>query len=136
MCHVLYMASDKERPLVPWDQARRGFHVTRWDEGTLPHVTKPCLHYLGSDQGCGCGFQHAALSLSEDEEHRAEVKKNQEGLARYLSECLVDEESVELFTCWNGDETQPLVRRREIRVGELLEDEFEFEEKEVLVVRA
>jgi hypothetical protein len=136
MCHVLYMASDKERPLVAWDDAQRGFHVTPWDQGALPHLTKPHLRYLGSDQGCGCGFQHAALSWTEDEEHRSSVRKNQQGLARYLAACLMDEESIELFTCWNGDETQPLKRRREIRVADLLEDEFEFEEKEVVVVRA
>ena len=73
MCHVLYLASDKERPLVPWDEARRGFHVTPCDGVALPHLTKRHLRDLGSDQGCGCGFQHAALSLIDDEEQRAEV---------------------------------------------------------------
>jgi len=136
MCHVLYMASDKERPLVSWDDAQRGFHVTTWDQGTLPHLTKPHLRYLGSDQGCGCGFQHLPRSLMEDEEQRNGVRLNQQGLARYLAECLADEESIELFTCWNGDEAEPLKRRREIRLAELLEDDFEFEEKEVVIVRA
>jgi hypothetical protein len=136
MCHVLYMASDKERPLVSWDEARRGFHVRPWDGVALPHLTKPHIRYLGSDQGCGCGFQHVPLSMIEEEEQRTIVKNNQEGLARYLRDCLADEESIELFTCWYGDESQPLEHRRKIRVGELLEDDFGFEEKELIVVRA
>jgi hypothetical protein len=136
MCHVLYMASDKERPLVSWDDAHRGFHVALRDGVAVPHLTKPHIRYLGSDQGCGCGFQTAGLAMIDDKEQRAIVRKNQEGLARYLSECLSDEEFIELFTCWNGDEALPLERRRELRVEELLEDEFEFGEKELIVVRA
>jgi hypothetical protein len=136
MCHVLYMASGKERPLVSCDDSRRGFHVRHGAEVALPHLTKPHLHYLGSDQGCGCGFQHLPLDMMEDEEQRATVKTNQEGLARYLSSCLADEESIELFTCWNGDESHPLEHRRDIHVSDLLKDDFEFMEKELVTVRA
>ena len=136
MCHVLYMASDKERPLVSWDDSRRGFHVRTGDEVTLPHLTKPHIRYLGSDESCGCGFQHLPLSMIEDEAQRLKVKDNQAGLARYLATCLADEESIELFTCWNGDEAHPLEHRREIRVSDLLKDDFEFMEKELVTVRA
>lgn len=136
MCHVLYLASAKERPLLPSEEGRLTFHVASRDEVPLPHLTKPHIRYLGSDQGCGCGFQHTPLSLIDDAGQRASVRDNQQRLARYLSECLADEDSIELFTCWNGDESLPLEARREIHVSDLLEDEFEFNEKELITVRA
>lgn len=137
MCFVLYMASDRDRPPVTWDDAKPAFHVMADDpdaERVRGQFAKKNVYYLGSDNGCGCGFQRENDWLSSDPKERASKQQNQKLLAGYLAGCLNDEDGVELFGCWSGDEQETPVRRREISVSDLLGEEFFFIEKEHILV--
>lgn len=113
MCFVLYMASDRARPEIERNEAEPAFYVKRNDpdaESARKQFTKKNVYYLGSDQGCGCGFQQEYDSMNDDSKERESKGENQRRLALYLAECLSDEESIELFGCWSGDEQEDSVQ--------------------------
>mgnify|MGYP001202638673 CR=1 FL=1 len=138
MCYSLYMASDRERPEVPWDEAKPAFYVNASDpdaERARGQFTKKKLYYLGSDEGCGCGFQRENDWMSEDPKERDAKRENQLRLASYLSSCLEDEDAIELYGCWSGGEEDEPVRTREIVVADLRDEHFFFIESERIVVK-
>ena len=127
------MASDKERPSIPWREDKPAFHVTREDPDALRarrHFHKPHLYYVGSDEGCGCGFQREHDRLSETPEERGRTRANQENLADYLRQCLEDEEEIELYGCWSGDEGEEATSERDLPLDSLLSDSFAFVESQ------
>ena len=136
MCLVLYLASDRPRPTIPWDAERPAFHVLADEPAAVvaAQFTKPHVYYLGSDQGCGCGFMQHFDTQYEDA--GAEEKAvNQRGLHAYVSACLRDEPAVELFSCWSGDESAEAESDRTVRVADLLSRAFHFAERQRTVVR-
>ena len=138
MCYILYMASDKVRPLIPFDPDHRAFCVQEpgaYGGNIRAQFTKPHVYELDSDQGCGCGFAREHDWMNEDPEQLAATRDNQERLSRYLAACLADEDSLELYGCWNGDESQPPVRHREITPQDVLGERFHFIEKEHIIVK-
>jgi len=141
MCFVLYMASDKRRREIPWDERTPAFHVSAEHtdaQKVRVHFSKPDVYYLGSSSYCGCDFPRAPLWTYEkaDDAEKQDVQENQARLHAYLKECLVDEDCVELFGCWSGNEGQPVESERTIRVDDLVSDEFFFDENrpELIVV--
>jgi len=131
------MASERVRPIIKWDDAHPAFYVSTDDPDSArakEQFEKQNVHYLGSDNGCGCGFRRENDWLSDDENVRVSKGENQRQLAMYIAECLRDEESVELYGCWSGDEDSPAVRHRVIAVGELIDENFFFIEKEHITV--
>lgn len=140
MCFVLYMASDRERREIAWDENDRHFHVKANDvdaQRARSQFSKNSVHYLGSGDGCGCAFRRDPdwVFAQENEDRRHEIEDNQRRLHEYLSECLVDEDEIELFGCWSGDEEIPAEKSRTILVDDLVTKEFFFEEREKIVVR-
>jgi hypothetical protein len=73
--------------------------------------------------------------MSDDPKERESKGENQKRLASHLAGCLEDEDCVELFGCWSGDEQEEPVRQREIAVHELLDENFFFIEKEHVIVK-
>ncbi|WP_367874562.1 hypothetical protein [Luteolibacter sp. Populi] len=139
MCYILYMASDKILPLIPYDPEQRAFCVQEpgsYGGDIRTQFTKAHVYELGSDQGCGCGFPGEHDWMNEDPEKLAATRDNQERLSRYLAACLEDEDSLELYGCWNGDESLPPVRHREITPQDVLGERFHFIEKEHILVKS
>ena len=134
MCFVLYMASDKPRREIRWEDAAPAFHVISGDPASIKaarHFSKRHVYYLGSSSYCGCDFRRAPEWLLQERgemEQRA-VAENQVRLHAYLSECLDDKDAIELFTCWSGDEEMPPQSRRSIAVDDLITPEFFFDDQ-------
>ena len=87
------------------------------------------IYRLGSTSHCGCDFELPDDPILSDADE-ADIKKwrdNMTNLHAYVAECLGDEESVELFGCWSGDEAKPVQLRRLIRVVKLLDETFRFD---------
>lgn len=138
MCFVLYLASAKHRPVIAWDDNSPSFHVPLDDDDaakTAPHFTKPIVHYVGSDNRCGCGFRQEYDHMSDDPEQIASKNENQRRLHDYAAACLTDEDWIELYSCWSGDESLPYEHSRKISLDELLADEFAFLERQLTVVK-
>lgn len=139
MCFLLYLASSKVRPAIAWDEKQPGFLVKIDDpevEKVRSHFSRPHIHYLGSSDGCGCAFRRDPdwVFAGEEEARKQLIQESQLRLYRYLSECLQDEEAVELYGCWAGDEGLPIENDRVIGVEELIDPGFYFRERERLVV--
>jgi hypothetical protein len=133
MCFVLYMASDKARREIPWDEKLPAFHVKADDadaQKARRQFSKRYAYYLGSSSGCGCDFRREPDWIHEKREsdEKQKAMTNQSGLHAYVKECLVDEDTLELFGCWSGDEDKPIQNRRNIHVDDLLGNEFFFDD--------
>jgi hypothetical protein len=67
---MLYLGSNKERPTSVWDEANPSFYVQKDNtqysveiqqsesiEQVKTHISKQFIYYVGSHEGCGCGFR-------------------------------------------------------------------------------
>lgn len=140
MCFVLYMASDLERPLVPWEETSPAFYVSNSDddiEKVRGRFGKKFVYYIGSDNGCGCGFKRdpeGEFSQLEPEERQSK-RENHRRLFEYVADCLRSEKEIELFGCWSGDEELPGEGCRTVIVDDLADRTFWFKEREKVVVK-
>jgi len=140
MCFVLYVASRSKPPLIGFRPEAPALNTKELNEHTqsvrdkftLPHVV-----YVGSDQGCGCGFRFllreqvadADLIFSDDVEADPSRQRNQQQLRDFLLEKFKDEPFVELFGCWSGDEAQPAEFNDEIPLQRIVDLRFSFRER-------
>jgi hypothetical protein len=134
---VVYVASDYPLPTLAWDVTRPGFHVAELDERGQPvrrHFSKPCVYYLGSHEGCGCGFQYGEYEGFEDEPDLVAKRQSRRRLVDFLEVALQHQQHVELFACWDGDEGAEVEQRGHVRPADLLRTRTFFRERELLVV--
>lgn len=134
---MVYVASDYPLPLIPWDPSRPGFHVTKLPDRAAPvrrQFSKPHIYYVGSHEGCGCGFQYGEYEGFEDEADLPVKRDSRRRLAELLAVALQHQPQVELFACWDGDEGLLAEHTDRIRSGDLTEARTFFREKELLVV--
>lgn len=137
MCFVLYLGSDLPRPLIDWDESQPRFHVKADDADAQiasKHFSKRNVYYVGSNEGCGCGFRQEFDVMIEDAAELAKHSENQAQLHGYVKQCLEDEKTIELYGCWSGDESLSLEHERSITVEELLQDDFWFAERQRTIV--
>ncbi len=52
-----------------------------------------------------------------------------------MEECLVDEDTVELYSCWSGEEDLSVEHERVVPLAELQKETFGFLERQRTVVR-
>ena len=106
MCWALYAASDRELPVIAWDNSAPAFYTSQIDEHDSAIKSQFSLSnivYLGSHEGCGCGFfndeepQDQAISCST--------------LAEYLTRARSSGAAVEVFLCWEGGQGNPASSR-------------------------
>jgi hypothetical protein len=134
---MVYVASDYPLPTLAWDAAHPGFYVTELSERDEPvrrHFTKPCVYYVGSHEGCGCGFQYGEYVGYEEEADLVQKQASRRRLAEFLAVALQHQAEVELFACWGGDEGAKAEYRERVRPVDLLRTRTFFREGEVLVV--
>ncbi len=66
MCTMVYLASEKPLPIIPWDEEHPSFHTENVQEidvaekasAVRSRFSKPFVYRLGSNQRCGCGFAY------------------------------------------------------------------------------
>lgn len=111
MCLALFVASDHELPLIPWDEAAPAFNVQPLSEHDgkvlTTHFSKRHARYLGGHSGCSCGFRYSAQASGDDADA---VRENELGrasvaaLRAYLQKAIETVGPLELYVCWEGDE--------------------------------
>ena len=143
MCFVLYIAATSPIPAIPWDENRRAVHTTELNEFALPvkgKFDRPNVKYVGSSQGCGCGFGHVMYQnggwpeesmLGEPDDEQAE---NHTQLASVLRSLLEQNPEVELFGCWSGDEDEAVAGHKTMSLDELANPDFHFRERVLYTV--
>ena len=138
MCMVYYLGTNGEAPRVPWSESRPAFYVSDVDADVLARVRQKLPHtnlvYLGSHEGCGCGFRRANEYI-EDETDDSPTGEDHRALAAYLALLPHSIQPPQIFGCWSGDEGKPVDHQREITPSDLLERAFGFKEREILTLR-
>ena len=134
---VFYVGSDQPLPRIPWDRANPAFNVSDVPEenaGVTKHFSKPFVCYVGSHEGCGCGFQSNAYPEFDDPDELTVARQQRAQLAAFLRAALADSATLELFSCWSGDETKDLAYDGAIVPEDLLRKHEHFRELELLRV--
>ena len=113
MCYCVYLGADTELPLVAFDELNQVFNlepVDGWETTVAQHFSKKNIYHAGSWQGCSCGF-----AVGIDLEDAALVAKNLHSvraLLAYIDSALQQQDTVEFYTCWAGNEWQEPQERR------------------------
>ena len=138
MCMMVYIASDYPLPTSAWNYAKPTFHVTNVLDAHVPvrrHFSKPYAYYVGSHEGCGCGFQVGQYDASNvDAETLAAGLSSRRRLVEFLAVALQHQQTVELFACWDGDQGEEAEHRSTVRPQELLADRTYFLEREWMLI--
>jgi hypothetical protein len=122
---------------MAWDADCPRFHVTELDERGDPvrrHFNKPYVYYVGSHEGCGCGFQYGEYEGFEEESDLVQKQESRRLLTGFLANALQHQTAVELFACWDGDERHEPEHRGRVRPMDLLRSRTYFRERELLIV--
>ena len=115
MCLTVFLAADHALPHVNEDLVPPTFSVRPLQPNEEPvraQFSKPHLFYVGSHTGCGCGFMAGDPAASAARAHTIAQ------LVDYLNSAVQDGE-VEMFVCWEGDQTKPIANRIRIARDEL-----------------
>jgi hypothetical protein len=127
---MVYIAADQPLPLIAWDAAAPALHISELRESHQPvrqQFSKPLVYYVGSHEGCGCGFDYREWEIDDP------ARETIERLASYLA-VAVQRGSVELFACWDGDQQAELVERNSVTPAYFGGEAFAFNELELLTV--
>jgi hypothetical protein len=137
MCWTLYVSTPIKLPLIEWDSKQPRFNARKLKDDELAIVsrfTMPEVVYVGSDQGCGCGFRHALIAdkewypiVEEDNDMIEVIQKNHEDLYQYLTDN-VKIGLIEVYGCWNGNITDSIDCVVEISIKDLTDKDFYFKE--------
>jgi hypothetical protein len=140
MCQRVYIASQKELPLVKRSQREPFLQVeglTNAEAAVRRHFRREFTHFYvaGAHMRCGCGFP-AYPSDPQAKQTRIpeEDRKSVERLRDYLGAGLGKRRPVQLYLCWPGDEGEAPRNERSIKVTELENPEFRFRTSEILTV--
>lgn len=140
MCMVYYLGTDGDAPLTePWCKESPAFHVTEIDGPEFEHVKEKLPHrrlvYLGSHEGCGCGFRsYRDGYLMDGGADEKDVCADHEALCAYLSSLPPSDHPIQIFGCWSGDESVPVEHFRSIAIPDVLDPQFGFREREILTL--
>src|SRR4051812_13897629 len=128
MCLALYIASNQPLSLVPYIKDAPSFYVTEisgYELRVKKQFTLPYVYYAGSHEGCGCGF----MKDGEIGEELEKVEDNYTRLSAYLHEARRKGITMQLFSCWEGDQDSAPEFHESIDEDGLKDREFEFKEK-------
>lgn len=136
MCLAVYIASATALPLVAWDEARPAFYVdgVAPDDPVRARFLMPNVYYLGSHEGCGCGFKYGVMPAGlEDQEDEATGRAAVDALRAYVAQAAVGR-PVEMFACWEGEQQLPALETERISPGQLGGNSFDFKQRRLLRV--
>lgn len=128
MCHALYLATDESLPTVPAADAEGPFFVreleSKNDRQVVGKFSKRHVYYAASWQGCGCGWYPETRPFALTAERRKAIRvetharciESIQALHDLLGELLVDQESIELFMSWEGEQAKAVNRHVELQL--------------------
>lgn len=110
--------------MFPRSRSRRGHG------DSLLHITKRFTYFIGSDNGCGCGFRQEHDYTIDDPEVIDSKRDNQKRLYDYIGRLLTMAQPIEPYSWWSGDEALPVEHERTIALKDLLDESFCFAERQ------
>lgn len=141
---TLYIGSVSELVQIEFDEKNPSFHTRELNENEnliYKHISLPNILYLGSDEGCGCGFRHALLDnnkwfIVESEENLDNQigQTNHRDLYNYIKDNIANGSSIHIYGCWNGDLMETSKSVEEIVLEDILHEQFYFKERGLYVI--
>ena len=139
MCFQLYAGTSGQLPRSNWNRNDPHVHVSdlkESDSWTGLIFSKPKVQYIGSTSGCGCDFPSVMKDRTGDWPYYLDPVKDAdviasdqqvcEELCRLLSS--VDDDDIELYGVWAGNEGQAPLIREEIVLDDIRREYFRFKE--------
>ncbi len=133
MCFCLYLGSSSNPETVLFQAPSRGVwagRLRKHDSPVRAKFTLPCVSFLGSDQGCGCGFRHEST-----QDGMIQTQPNHQSLVSFLKAHFPSDAFVELYSCMWGEFSQAIATWREIDLAQLAEPAFRFDSRALYRVR-
>ena len=130
MCMMLYIAANETLPLIAWNKRQPAFNVSnigRFSRHVRTQFSKPHVYFVGAHTGCSCGF----LDSQIESDAKASICK----LSEYLSNALETTETLELFSCWCGDENTEPETRQTLTPQDIMSDDFVLDELQFITVK-
>jgi hypothetical protein len=134
MCLAVYIASPSPLPLVAWHEETPAFYVQEVEaaDRVRAHFAWPNVYYAGSHEGCGCGFAYNQmpehLQEADDEaRRRASVAALREDVTKATAPG-----PVQLFACWEGEQSFPEKDRVTVSPDVLGGEAFDLEQLRML----
>lgn len=136
MCYVVYLGTDIKLETSAFDEKNPAFYVAELQDSgetaVKQHFTQPNIYYIGSDEGCGCGFSiYEDPDLVNDVEEIELMKVRRTNVKKFcdlVDYILTKSNQCEVFLCWDGDQavnpdTTQTVTPDVFRNGDWVEDE-------------
>src|ERR1035441_1057728 len=114
MCNVYHLGSDSDLPIFGSADSKR-FHVKELNPYEM--VVRRILpftyvRYLGSHQGCGCGFRNEGNDYQEaSESEKTATQADHDSLVAYLLSLPVQQRPMQILSCWSGGQKLPPDRK-------------------------
>jgi hypothetical protein len=135
MCLLIYLASDQPLPLLAWDAKSPDFHVSELyaeQEHVRNHLGLPHVYQCGSEERCGCAFNYGwEYPEYQDDPGQLEMaKRSRLKLYHYLKTNKV----LKIYPCDAEEENLSIENIVSISLADLLQDDFIFQNRIVLVL--
>jgi len=129
MCYALYLFTDEFIAKTEWTEENPAMWIQAVSEGAdldalkWPH-NKKNIYYIGSYSRCGCGW--SSVTQWDAPEDISRKQSGRHNLAEILNS--LNDRKFWLVICWEGNQGGPLLEAAPIRIEDILNDSFEFEE--------
>jgi hypothetical protein len=126
MCYAVYLGTSEPLHTSGWNEDTKAVYVaapSEKDEPVRAWFTKPHIYYVGSHLQCGCGFFHNGLVFTDDAEMMRAYEASQSSvrsLVAILEQALTTSDAVEMFVTWEGRQSEPPMRRRDMCPKDLM----------------
>ncbi|MBL8696047.1 MAG: hypothetical protein JNJ88_18270 [Planctomycetes bacterium] len=133
MCLAIYVGCEAPLPESAWDKNAPGFFLEQvpTKEAVRGQFRSAHVYYAGSHEGCGCGF----AKDGKDGDELEQCQQNYRALAAILSPAVSGGAQVQIFTCWEGEQTKEARTAEAVTVTQLVVPGFEFQQRTLLTVR-
>lgn len=117
---VLFLGTEAALDTTDFSPEAPAFYVGVPRESEAPvrrHFSTSRVYYLGSQTGCGCGFEYGDL----DADAYPEAATSRQRLADLLRALLDAGHPAEVYACWSGDEAADADHRSRVRPEAVLD---------------
>lgn len=128
MCLVVYLASDTPIPPMNLVFGKIGFSIRQLqmnENYVFQNFSKRLAYYIGSAEGCGCGFMMDGVY--PDMEEWLDARETYDQLSEFLRRNVKDTE-FEIYACRTGQEGSKPTKYHQIKTADISKTDFEFEE--------
>lgn len=124
MCYFVYIATDEVLETSSFVPNETLLYLEKPSEneleGLIEKFSKKNIYYVGSDQGCSCGFLY---EIDEDFEDDENDKDSPQKLIDFITE-LTKNQDIELYCCWSGEEDFPIISNKILDIRKITLDNY------------